>query len=292
MKAGTLIHPSRLAAVLANPAQGKVLLPLVEECVAHGAAHIELTGEVFTLAPPPLRRRLAVEIRDTLAAYRRRAGISFSVHLPSMGGLDISSSVQGIRTAAVKTFAALAEITAPLEPESYILHVAGMIHEIAGMNLLGKAGPPLRRILQDHTRRSLDRMAGFMDPEKICIENLPAFSMEWLASFVEEGPESVCLDVGHLTLRGESLDAFLVRFAGRVREVHLHDVEPRHLAANFLSQVDHAALGEGVLDIEGILHTLRDHRFQGPVVLEVLRGDGLSSLDRLNRLLQAAGENP
>jgi len=292
MKVGTLIHPSRLAAALASTAQGEILTPLVEQCVAGGATHIELTGELFTLAPAPLLRRLTREIRDSLAAYGRQAGLSFSVHLPSMGGLDISSSVREIRGAAVKTFETIAAITGPLDPENYILHVAGMVHEVAGMDLLGKAGPGLLGLLQDNARRCLERMAAFLDPERICIENLPSFSMDWLASFVEAGPESVCLDVGHLALRGESLDAFLVRFAGRVREVHLHDVQRHRLGTNIHSLLDHAALGEGFLDMEGIVSTLKSHRFEGPMVLEVLRGDGLPSLGRLKRLLQASGEPP
>jgi len=290
MRVGTIIHPSRLAAVLANPGQEQILTPLVRECVEQGATHVELTGELFTLASASLRQRLALEIRKSLAPYGSQENVTFSVHLPSMGGVDISSSVEEIRAASVKTLESVARITAPLEPENFILHVAGMIQELGTIDLPGTSVSILRRMLRDNAYRCLDRLAATLDPQRVCIENLPSAPMEWLASFVEARPESVCVDVGHLTLRGESLDAFLFRFPGRVREVHLHDVKRVHLGPNVLSHVDHVVLGEGFLNLEGIVRTLRAHGFHGPVVLEVLRGDGLCSLPRLKRLLHPSGE--
>jgi len=289
MKVGTLIHPSRLAELLAQPGEARILTPLVEQCAAQGATHIELTGELFTLAPPALLQRLAEEIRDPLTALRQDSGLTFSVHLPSMGGLDISSSVQAIRSASLETFQTIVKITSPLTPENYILHVAGMIQEATNSDVVGQGASPLRRLLLENVYRCVDRMSDFLLPETICIENLPSFPMEFLAPIVEKTHASVCLDVGHLALRGEPLSSFLGRYFERIREVHLHDVERVHHGPNVLSQQDHVALGEGSLDLEGIVRALHEHGFCGPVVLEVLRGDGLSSITRLKHLLQAQG---
>jgi sugar phosphate isomerase/epimerase len=52
------------------------------------------------------------------------------------------------------------------------------------------------------------------------------------------------------------------------------------------------ALGKGSLDLDRIIRTLCSHDFSGPVVLEVLRGDGLSSIERLKQLIQETGGLP
>ncbi len=285
MKVGTLIHPSRLAEALLSPPGGGVLEPLVKRCVAEGASHIELTGELFILAPPQLLDHLAREIRGPLAALQREQGISFSVHLPYMGGLDISSSVGEIRSASVGTFKKIADITRPLSPENYVLHVAGMLQEATHGDVVGNASSGLTRILLEHAVDSLDRITSFLEPNTICVENLPIFPMEYLAAFVDRCGVSVCLDLGHLTLRGEPLDLFLERYGRRIREVHLHDVKTVRHSPNLMTQYDHFALGDGDLDLEGIVRTLRAHGFNGPVVLEILKDRSISSVSRLKRLL-------
>ena len=154
MKVGTLLHPSWLVKALLNGSSSNILSPLIEKCAQDGASHIELTGEIFTLAPAPILQMLTEEIQGDLLRLKEEGNLSFSVHLPQMGGLDLSTSIESIRKITVETYRTLVELTKPLEPECYVLHIAGMIHELTGGTYTGKATPHLRKFLMSNVSES------------------------------------------------------------------------------------------------------------------------------------------
>lgn len=286
MKVGTLIHPSWLAESLLNPRPGEFLIPHIERCVGQGASHIELTGEIFTMAPPPILEMLNQEIQHVLRPYKEEHDISFSLHLPAMGGLDLSSSIEPIRRITIETFRSLVELTSPLEPQNYVLHIAGMIQEATASRITGSVTARLRQILVNNAIQSVREMFRFLTPEALCLENLPAFPMEFLSSFVENLDLSVCLDIGHLAMRGEPLEDFLEKFQLRIREVHLHDVKKVNHDSNGATQIDHQALGEGDLNMQQIIKRLHLSGFSGPIVLETLHDREMKSIAKLKKLLQ------
>ena len=286
MKVGTLIHPEWLARSLLNPSPGKILAPSIEKCIAAGADHIELTGEIFTLATPSINEWLRQEINEVLFAYKEDYGLSFSVHLPTMGGLDLSTSIEEIRKASLATMRNLYEITRTLSPENYVLHIAGMFQEATGGVFTGNATSSLRHLLMENVRNSLDDMLTYLAPDKICVENLPSFPMDLLTPLIEERELSVCLDIGHLTLRGDSFENFLDKFQSRIREVHIHDVKRRSYGQNILAQIDHHALGQGDLNFNNILTGLHHAGFSGPLVLETLHDKEMSSIAILKNIVQ------
>ena len=122
--------------------------------------------------------------------------------------------------------------------------------------------------------------------EKLCVETLN-YPFEQVEAVINDYETAVCLDVGHLMLRGEPLEPFLERYGRRIREVHLHDVKTVRHSPNLVTQHDHFALGDGGLDMEGIVRTLRVHGFNGPVVLEILQDRSISSVSTLKSLLDA-----
>jgi len=286
MKVGTLLHPAWVAESLLDPKPGGILAPLIERCVDCGARHIELTGEMFTLAPDPLPAQLEQEIRDVLVPYKIDRGLSFSLHLPSMGGLDLSSSVEDIRRVTIETHRRIVEIVRPLDPENYVLHIAGMAQEAAGGMFTGGSAGRLGKLLMGNVTKSLETLFRFLEPEEICVENLLSYPMEFIGPLVEELGLSVCLDVGHLTVRGESLDDFLDRYGGRIREVHLHDVKKVRYGPFVSVQIDHHAVGQGELPVEKVLRDLLAAGFSGPIVLETLHDSRMTSIARLKTLLQ------
>jgi len=286
MKVGTLLHPSWLAESLFDPTPGRLLAPLIERCVDYGARHIELTGEIFTIAPEPLPAQLEQEIRDVLLPCKTEKGLSFSLHLPSMGGLDLSSSVEDIRRVTIETHRRMAEIVRPLDPENYILHIAGMVQEAAGGMFTGRSAGRFGKLLLGNVKKSLEALFRFIKPEKICVENLLSYPMEFIGPLVEELGLSVCLDVGHLAVRGESLDDFLARYGHRVREVHLHDVKKVRYGPFVSVHTDHHAVGQGELRVEKVLRDLDASGFSGPIVLETLHDSQMMSIARLKTLLQ------
>jgi len=290
MKVGTLIHPFRLAKRLLDPStRGDVLAPLVAECVDLGANHIELTGEMFTLVPEDLLASLAQEIQEVLVPLKRRTAVSFSLHLPAMGGMDISSSIPAIRRASIDTHRKLVDLTRTLDPDSYVLHVAGMIFDLSNGVVTGNHAPAIEQLLLKNVYRSIEEILTFVPPRSLCLENLPSFPMEFLIPLVRDLPVSVCLDIGHLHLRGENLHDFWARFGSRTRQVHFHDVKTERQGPNVLFQQDHHALGHGNLDLDGILDTLSTGGFAGPLVLETLRDPAMTSIARLKGMLLSRG---
>ncbi len=87
----------------------------------------------------------------------------------------------------------------------------------------------------------------------------------------------LCLDTGHFMYGGGDPKSLLERYADRVRCVHLKDIDAARLAEarrqklDFYAAVRHgvfAPLGQGTIDFSGLLTLLRDHRFDGWVVVE------------------------
>jgi inosose dehydratase len=87
----------------------------------------------------------------------------------------------------------------------------------------------------------------------------------------------LCLDTGHLLIGGMQPLELLERAAGRVAHVHLKDVRPAVAATvsagatSYIGAVRaglYAPLGDGDLDIAGIVRALEDSGYQGWYVLE------------------------
>ncbi len=285
MKVGTLLHPSWLAAALLDPSGERLFGPLVERCLASGAEHIELTGELFTMAPSSLLERIASEIREDLVPLKANHDLSFSVHLPYMGGMDLSTSIEAVRRATIETFRRIAEITSPLEPVNYVLHIAGMLQEAAGGMFTAERTEALRAYFLANAEEGLRAVLEFLSPERICLENLPGISFEIVSPLIERYGLSVCLDIGHLILRGDPLPEFLDRYGPILREVHLHDVKRLRYGPNVSVRIDHHALGEGELRFPEILRALGEAGFSGPLVLEILQEASERSIRRLTSLV-------
>ena len=87
-----------------------------------------------------------------------------------------------------------------------------------------------------------------------------------------------CLDVGHYLLGGGDPVAALARYGGRVRHVHLKDVDPAVKAAMATGEVDgflaglrsrvFCECGRGLLDVRGVLRALDGMDYAGWVMVE------------------------
>jgi sugar phosphate isomerase/epimerase len=108
-------------------------------------------------------------------------------------------------------------------------------------------------------------------PSRLSIETL-GYPYEWIEDMVKSLGLSVCLDLGHLLIRGVDLRGYLERYLARTSIIHLHGVEDGrdHLGIDRLS-------GE-TLDL--ILSCLR--HYQGSLSIEVFSFDDLrNSLEAL-----------
>ena len=109
----------------------------------------------------------------------------------------------------------VAELTGPLDPHSFVLHVDFP-------SLHGTGGEPSAE-QQEWTAEALLEIAACLPaPERLAVENLetyaPSFWDRWLAGT----PYSRCLDVGHIWKDGGDPAPVLAAWLPRVRVIHLH----------------------------------------------------------------------
>jgi inosose dehydratase len=109
----------------------------------------------------------------------------------------------------------------------------------------------------------------------------------------------LCLDTGHLVYGGADPVAVARRYASRVRHVHLKDVHPTVLEAARRGTLDYATavgrgvftpLGDGVVDVPGLIGVLQQAGYRGWHVLEqdVRLGDPWPAQDPLANARRSA----
>lgn len=118
------------------------------------------------------------------------------------------------------------------------------------------------------------------DQQRLVLENLEDYPLEWVEEILDESGLGLCLDLGHLLLQGEDLWEAFLRNRSRIRIMHLHGFELRDGRPR-----DHCGLhrlrSEHLPVIRQILEA-----FQGVVCLEVFSFQDLSaSLTVLEELL-------
>lgn len=192
------------------------------------------------------------EIRGLAEAF----DLTFNVHLP----LDIhmGSPERSKRHFALETIGHIVELTAPLSPSSYTLHLP-----------YGETGidPEKIKTWQDHAYQSMESLlATGIAPESILIENLD-YPFEWTEKILNDLHLWVCVDIGHLLVHGHDVKTAFNRYGPRISVIHLHGVE---------NSRDHLSLDRLTPEkMEMILRILM--QFRGVVSLEVFSFDRLKS---------------
>jgi len=205
---------------------------------------------------------------ERLADLGRRHHLTYTVHLPLDRHLGHPDAAE--RAAAVRQVQDLLDLTRPLAPHGYVLHLAGIAPD----------APPARVAhWQDDTAAALEQiLAGGTPAHLFCIENLD-HPFAWCEPLVERCGLSVCLDAGHLWLGGGSVDDFLARHRPHLRVIHLHGVRDGR---------DHLPLTALAPErLPAFLHAIRG--YSGVVTLEVFEYDALRlSIERLTACLDNA----
>jgi adenosylcobalamin phosphodiesterase len=196
---------------------------------------------------------------------------SFNVHLP----IDINPCDRDpvTRQYAMDVVARLFDLTAPMFPSSYTLHLP-----------FTEPSPKENDIKawQERAYSSLDILVGRGIPgELIAIETLD-YPIDWIDPVLSALDLSVCIDIGHLILYGFDFDAVYRRYAGKTKIIHLHGVS---------NGKDHISLDAmKPEDVYPICQALSG--FRGTVSLEVFSFKHLKpSLSFLEKCWQAAGLN-
>jgi sugar phosphate isomerase/epimerase len=200
-------------------------------------------------------RRLVQE----LALLAREHEVGYNVHLPS----DVSIGHRSLRRRAIKALLSFFDRLSPLSPSTWTLHVSCEApHE----------SPEARRSWMDAVHISLIELAAAVgDPARISLENLD-YPLEWLEDLIAELGVAVCMDLGHLLLRGQHPGFFFERFGPKISIMHLHAMENGR---------DHQALTKLAPPADEAVRRILSG-FRGIVSLEVFSFEALSaSLDWL-----------
>lgn len=274
MRVGTMIDPKRIARAFlgggANSLAGEA-----RALIAAGANHIEISGEAVAVLPAPLRDRFRSEAAEGLKELHEKEGITFSVHLPFMGGVNFTTSIDSIREASVGVVADIVEQCSPLEPITYVLHISGLLEDLMGVGLRDET------VIETYLSCAADsvaKIARLIPPSRLCIENLEYLPFDKVLPLVERFDTKVCMDVGHIKLRNEDIGDFVAKYGKRLGQVHLHGVTKRLFDKRVTVLDDHQGLESGLIDVDAVIGLLRSAGFNGPVVLEIHAVDSIDSI--------------
>jgi sugar phosphate isomerase/epimerase len=285
MRIGTMIEPKRIARALLSTDGKHSFADEARRLTDAGANHIEISGEAVAVLPAGLRDKFREEAAGGLCRLHQEDGVTFSVHLPFMGGVNFTTSIDSIRQASVEVLKDIAEQCAPLQPITYVLHVSGLLEDLMSVGLRD------RQVIEAYlayAAESLGRIVEFIPAEKLCIENLEYIAFAELFPLVEKFGTRVCMDVGHIKLRKEEIGEFVKTYGPYLGHVHMHDVTHKLFDKRVTVVDDHQGLGSGIINVGAVIQMLRAARFDGPVVLEVHSVDPIDSV----RILKQAIEGP
>ena len=195
------------------------------------------------------------EIKE-LSFLANEYDLSYNIHLPldiSLGTSDIS-----MRDFAIKTIKQLMDITTPLSPTTYTLHLP--YDEIDFEN------ERLKR-WKERTYHSMETLCTFGFNSRILSIETLNYPLKWIEDILIDFNLSVCMDLGHLILYGLDMKDIFDRYKNRTSIIHLHGAnESRdHQPLDFLSKSN----------LKTILKMLK--QFKGIVSIEVFSYDHLNA---------------
>lgn len=152
---------------------------------------------------------------EALRALASAHHLSYTLHLPMDAFLG--SPDEAVRRAGVDKCLRVIDRMQPASPFANVLH---FYHGHVPNDHDNAERRRWQRALNDSVRALLD--AG-VPPRDLCIETLE-YPFAWIEEIVVANDLSVCLDVGHLMLKGYDVAGHLDRYWPRTRIVHLHGI--------------------------------------------------------------------
>jgi sugar phosphate isomerase/epimerase len=152
-----------------------------------------------------------------MVSLGRDLQLTYNVHLPT--DLFLGSADWRERQAACETILRFYERTLALDPTAYILHFEGPPGDHPKPEALADWRRLLRLSLEWFLNHGLRR-------DRVALENL-SYPFSWIDILADEFGLPICLDLGHLLLRGENILKHFNQYQDRVTMMHLHGVNRR-----------------------------------------------------------------
>jgi sugar phosphate isomerase/epimerase len=266
------------------------VVEMVREGVEAGFGIAELTTDVRYMVPGSLSESTI----DRLVSLKDELGHSYTAHLP-LWSIELATFDENVRKASVRSNIEAIELTAPLEPEFYVLHATGnLAAEFSGKPMAPHTRNLICMMLSAFSAQSVEEIisATEIDPLKLAIENI-TFPFSITCQIAEESGTSICFDTAHLITRmsgEESIMEFYNTHKKRIAEVHLQDgtyVEYEGAVA----RDDHVALGTGVMGdaaLREFLQELLKDQFAGPIIFELSVAEAQASIDKIRQTIPSA----
>jgi sugar phosphate isomerase/epimerase len=207
---------------------------------------------------------------NEMRSLAQEHGLTYTVHLP----LDLRLADDGsLRHISLEKARRVIECAYPLDPWAYVLHLDGKA-------VRDDPSPGAYQRWLKQAEASLLQVGEWAgDLERLAVENLEGYPLDFYEPVFEHIPVSRCVDVGHLWLDGRDPLPYLSRALPRTRVIHLHGLAER----------DHRSLAFAAPDaLRAILQELIHKEYTGVLTMEIFSEDDfLSSLTALEAVHDA-----
>jgi sugar phosphate isomerase/epimerase len=163
------------------------------------------------------------------------------------------------------------DCTRALNPWAYVLH-------LDGRSVRTSTDATLIERWQDRSLRALEIAAEWAGgAEKLAVENLETYPLDFIQPVLDRIPVSRCVDIGHLWLDGHDPIPYLQAALPRTRVVHMHGIAERdHRSLAFMPQEK----------VSVVWKELIRFNYQGVLTLEIFsEEDFISSLDVIGNIV-------
>lgn len=202
-----------------------------------------------------------------LSQIANQHNMTFTVHLP----LDLKLGEDGSdRDASIIKAKRVIDCARKLDPWAYVLHLDGRAVKDS------KDKQVLLR-WQDQSVQALKMVADWAGgAEKLAVENLETYPLDFIQPVLERIPVSRCVDIGHLWLDNHDPLPYLQAAFSRARVIHIHGIAERdHRSLAFMPQEKVRAVWDELVRM----------KYSGVLTLEIFsEEDFLSSLEVIKKL--------
>lgn len=206
------------------------------------------------------------EVIQELSKIAQDNDLTYTIHLP----LDLKLGEDGSeRDQSLFKAKRVIDCTCGLDPWAYVLHLDGRAVRTS-------TDTELIKRWQDQSVRALEIVSGWAgSPEKLAVENLETYPLDFIQPVLDRIPVSRCVDIAHLWLDGHDPVPYLQAAMPRTRVVHLHGIAERdHRSLKFMPQEK----------IRAVWKELVQANYGGVLTLEIFsEEDFISSLEVIEK---------
>lgn len=207
------------------------------------------------------------EVINELSKIAQDNDMTYTVHLP----LDLKLGEENSeRDQSLVKAKRVIDCTCRLNPWAYVLHLDGKSVRTSSVS------ESIQR-WQDQSVRALEIVSAWAGgAEKLAVENLETYPLDFIQPVLDRIRVSRCVDIGHLWLDGHDPIPYLQAAFSRTRVIHIHGIAERdHRSLAFMPQEKVRAVWGELLRVN----------YEGVLTLEVFSEEDFStSIEVIHRL--------